>query len=318
MSVIGHKRTFASLCAMTHQGGGMRWMTGSIAALAGILGVMAGAVAMPENNSSLAPLTTASVPVPAASQQMKYDAVYSMCGPMHSADQVPYNIGRDNGVSPMDPLYPLMFSSGMTVAQIKAAPANIKVLKVPTHGDLVPSDATSFIYHANHGYLGSDQMVFEVETMGKKFKVIQTVVVHNSGNLDYPTPEAEKLFDEVCPDDKGSSLDIIELPTEGFASAEELAMLHSMLSFALGGVGGMSNGSLNIADLPNAAVGQTTGSNITRDTNASGYGWFIDNTPGQNEEWLPTSNPQRMGSQGGQRDALLTVRFEEAVVSLMG
>lgn len=33
----------------------MRWMTRSIAVLAGALGVMAGAVAIPENNSSLPP-----------------------------------------------------------------------------------------------------------------------------------------------------------------------------------------------------------------------------------------------------------------------
>jgi len=44
--------------AATYQGGGMRWMTGSIATLAGTMGVMVCAVAMPENNSSLAPLIT--------------------------------------------------------------------------------------------------------------------------------------------------------------------------------------------------------------------------------------------------------------------
>ncbi|MDD4962774.1 MAG: hypothetical protein PHI11_02520 [Gallionella sp.] len=153
-----------------------------------------------------------SVPATAATQKVKYDAVYSMCGPMHSADQVPYNIERDNGVSPMTPIYSLMFGRGMTVEQISATPVNIKVLKAPTHGELVPSDATSFTYHANSGYLGSDQMVFEVETMGKKFKVVQTVVVHNSGNLDYPTSAAIKEFNRVCPSDKRSSLDMIGKP----------------------------------------------------------------------------------------------------------
>jgi hypothetical protein len=115
----------------------------------------------------------------------------------------------------MTPIYSLMFGRGMTVEQIKATQAFVKVLKGPTHGVLVPSDATSYDYHASPGYLGSDQMVFEVETMGKKFKVIQTVVIHNSGNLDYPTDAAVKEFDRVCPSKKGSSLDIIELPAEG-------------------------------------------------------------------------------------------------------
>jgi hypothetical protein len=80
----------------------------------------------------------------------------------------------------------------------------VRVLKEPSHGKLAPytEAGVSFIYHAEQGYLGSDQMIFEVEVLGKKFKVIQTVVIHNSGNLDYPTDAAEKEFDRVCPSDK--------------------------------------------------------------------------------------------------------------------
>ena len=248
----------------------------------------------------------ASAPVPVATQQTKYDAVYSMCGYMHSADQVPYNIERDNVVSPSEATNTYFFElngklPNFASGQGEPEPLQVKVLKGPAHGALVPATKTAiyFVYHANPGYLGSDQMVFEVETMGKKFKVIQTVVIDNSGNLDYPTPDTVKTGNEVCPDDKGSFLDIIELPTDGFASDEELAMLHSMLSFALGGVGGMSNGSLNIADLPNAAVGQTTGSTVTLDTNAAGYNWFIDTTPTDNSEYLPTSNPNEWVAKAG-------------------
>jgi len=242
---------------------------------------------------------SAEAPVDTPTQQVKYDAVYSMCGPMHSADQVPYNIERDNGVSPMMPIYSLMFGRGMTVEQINATPANIKVLKGPTHGELVPSDATSFTYHANPGYLGSDQMIFEVEVLGKKFKVIDTVVIHNSGNLDYPTDAAKEIFRKVCPSNNRSSLDIIELPTDGFASDEELANLHSMLSFALGSEYSSNGGSLNIADLPGGAVGQAVGNTITLDDNAAGHGWFIDTTPGSNEEYLPTSNPNEWVAKEG-------------------
>jgi hypothetical protein len=40
-----------------------------------------------------------------------------------------------------------------------------------------------------------------------------------------------------------------------------------------------------------ARLAQTMGAKITLDTDAAGYGWFIDYTPYLNEEWLPTSNP---------------------------
>jgi hypothetical protein len=43
---------------------------------------------------------------------------------------------------------------------------------------------------------------------------------------------------------------------------------------------------LSFSDLPGAAVAQTIGTQITLDTNATGYGWFIDYTPYLNEELL--------------------------------
>jgi hypothetical protein len=45
---------------------------------------------------------------------------------------------------------------------------------------------------------------------------------------------------------------------------------------------------VSFSDLSGASVAQTTGTQITLDTNAAGYGWFIDYTPYLNEEWLPT------------------------------
>jgi hypothetical protein len=56
---------------------------------------------------------------------------------------------------------------------------------------------------------------------------------------------------------------------------------------------------LNIADLPGGAVGQTVGTNITLDDNAAGNGWFIDTTPADNSEFLPTSNPNEWVAKAG-------------------
>ncbi|MGV8934697.1 MAG: Ig-like domain-containing protein, partial [Gallionellaceae bacterium] len=72
---------------------------------------------------------------------------------------------------------------------------------------------------------------------------------------------------------------------------------------------------LNFADLPSGAVGQTTGTTITLDTNAAGHNWFIDPTPNQNEEWLPTSNPNewvaKIGSTAYNKMDMLSVLLHE-------
>lgn len=224
---------------------------------------------------------------------------------MHSADQPSNDIETDNLVSPTRSVNSYFESRGILLniaTGLGKEPEKVllKQLKGPSHGQLVARNATgiAFTYHADAGYLGVDQLVFEVEILGKKFKVIQTLVIHNSGNLDYPTNAAQELFDKFCPSDKGSSLNIIELPTDGFVSDEELAKLHSMVSFALGS-GTLGNDGLSFADLPGAAVGQTIGSSITLDTNAAGNNWFIDTTPNLNEEWLPTSNPNEWVAKAG-------------------
>jgi hypothetical protein len=42
---------------------------------------------------------------------------------------------------------------------------------------------------------------------------------------------------------------------------------------------------VSIADLPGAMLGLATGNVITIDTNAAGYGWFIDPTPQDDSEF---------------------------------
>jgi hypothetical protein len=224
-----------------------------IAGFAVAMGGVAGAAA---GNSSLAPLTpltqevlaaapsptttdAASTPVTATTQKVKYDAVYSVCGYMHSADQVPVYIERDNHLSPMLAIYSYFSDRGINLNRAtgegEPEPVRVTMLKNPAHGELIVRNkaGTSFTYLANPVYLGSDQMVFEVEILSKKFKVIQTVIVHNSGNPDFPTDAAQKELYRLCPSYNRSSLDIIELPTDGFAADEELANRHSMLSLRI-------------------------------------------------------------------------------------
>ncbi|GHU34158.1 hypothetical protein AGMMS50256_27400 [Betaproteobacteria bacterium] len=61
---------------------------------------------------------------------------------------------------------------------------------------------------------------------------------------------------------------------------------------------------VSFSDLPGVAIAQTTGTQITLDTNAAGYGRFINYTPYLNEEWLPTSNPfERQAKPGSEAEA---------------
>lgn len=73
--------------------------------------------------------------------------------------------------------------------------------------------------------------------------------------------------------------------------------------------------SVNIAALLGGAIGQITGTNITLDDNAAGYNWFIDSTPADNSEFLPTSNPYewvaKAGSDAAGKMDMLSVLLHE-------
>ena len=209
-----------------------------------------------------------------ATPQAQYDAVFSICQavvPASHADFLTANVLTPTAA------WPVYFQShGLTIEQ--SAPLTINLVEGPRYGQLQSEGYADgvYAYRPNEGYLGSDQMTFVVEAQGKKFKVIESVYV-SRGAPEYGPPECPDGFSiNELPNSgkasgKGSALDILELPTEGPLDAEALAKLHSAISFSIG-VGGLGDGGLfNFTDLPNAAIGQTTGNSITLDTNASGY-----------------------------------------------
>ena len=53
----------------------------------------------------------------------------------------------------------------------------------------------------------------------------------------------------------------------------------------------MANEQVVIADLPPGYLGETDGNTIYIDRTAAGYGWFVDPTPNQDEEFAATSTP---------------------------
>ena len=53
----------------------------------------------------------------------------------------------------------------------------------------------------------------------------------------------------------------------------------------------LNQATITIADLADGYLALTLGTTITLDTDAAGYGWFIDPTPLTNEEFVPIASP---------------------------
>ena len=88
--------------------------------------------------------------------------------------------------------------------------------------------------------------------------------------------------------------------------------LSSLITKASQSLSGFSN-------LTGSAVGETTGegssAQITLDANAAGYNWFIDPTPTDNSEFLPTANPNewiaKAGTEAAGKMDMLSVLLHE-------
>ena len=117
-----------------------------------------------------------------------------------------------------------------------------------------------------------------MEVNGKQIKVVyfiqvlETSVLGNTGRMD------------ACSDYGTNLWKISSLPT----GTDSTTITYSnLINSAVDAFKGFS-------DLPAGEVGNTTGeganASITLDTNAAGYGWFMDATPLSNEEFLPTAD----------------------------
>lgn len=220
-------------------------------------------------------------------------------------------------------------------------PATITLLQQPKHGilrlvteadrgtlfgstaDPLDPAAGLYGYLPENGYAGKDKAVFLVEMAGVKIKVIYffqavsgglgsswikrycgktgyqwkiSTALDTSGNstitaVDYQGPEVD-----------GSGV------VGDFSSWLSSAHLDTNLADA-------SNVTVKLADLPGSSVGSTEGFTITLDTTAAGYNWFIDPTPTDNAEFLPTSNPNewiaKAGSAAAGKMDMLSVLLHE-------
>jgi hypothetical protein len=172
---------------------------------------------------------------------------------------------------------------------LMAMVASVKLTQLQgvKHGQLIPHSPDGRViyeYRSEPGYVGKDQAIFMAEFEGKRYKIIANVVV--SWNINENDPQ--------CPEPQ---LIKVTKPSSG-ANGYDLNSI-----------------SVSLADIIGSALGQTTGSSITLDTNAANYNWFIDPTPADNSEFLPTSNPSewvaKEGSAADGKTDMLSVLLHE-------
>jgi hypothetical protein len=165
--------------------------------------------------------------------------------------------------------------------------------------DLSPGKDIS--YYPDPGFVGNDKVIFLVDIESHKVKVVYFIKVL-AGAKD---AEPLSLYRKYCPDPSWWQM---SLPPSGAS-----LLTQSWLNLD------QSNITVTFGDLGGSAVGEETSdgsrTNITLDTNAAGNGWFIDPTPADNSEFLPTANPDvwmaKAGTDAAGKMDMLSVLLHE-------
>jgi hypothetical protein len=145
------------------------------------------------------------------------------------------------------------------------AAIKVTLLEGTKHGQLTAGVSNygrvAYRYDPEAGYLGDDKAVFMAEFEGKRYKIVVEIKVLEIVDYNSPqcgAPQLIKVNGKPASGSLGTDLNAVPV---------------------------------TFSDLAGGAVGQAVGSTITLDTTAAGHNWFIDTTPWDNSEYLPTSNP---------------------------
>jgi hypothetical protein len=212
----------------------------------------------PQSASSGVALLNVAIADVAQLRQIKPNFVIIDCQQVGS-DSPPSSAERG-----MDPASSISVMAGTRQNPIAPEKIKLQVLQGPAHGTLTSeTDSTGYqfyTYDPAPGYIGKDQVIFLGEIGGKIYKVISTVAV---------VLVADDHADQtVCPE----------------SAIKKVSGAFGAKAFTI-----------TYRDLAGSVLGATTSTGsdatLTLDTNAAGYGWFLDATPEQNEEFLPTSDP---------------------------
>ena len=185
----------------------------------------------------------------------------------------------------------------------------ITLLRAPQHGKFMNMQNDPYSqYLPDKGYYGKDRVDLLVEGKDDLGRLIAMTLRY------YINVIPEKELYKIAGSSKGKFYKYVQqycgANTKIWRISENdtVEPLYALLT-------GAKDVFTGFADLSGSALGSTTGNKITLDTNAAGYGWFIDATPYQNEEWLPTSNPNewvaKPGSEAEGKMDLLSVLLHE-------
>jgi hypothetical protein len=245
----------------------------------------------------------------AASVQLsteKLDTTIGVCqlipsGPVDMPQSADYSLGAVGAVA----TYLDRVEHTKVYQYLQSATTTEIVLQQPKHGRL---DANTGKYYPELGYLGKDSVTYLVEIGGHRVKVIYFIQMNPGvGDESYkklcPNPEYWKISSTLDADGN-STITSVEYQSpiiNAGATTTDTAALAATLSTSILSTLSVDPSlvTFNLADLAGGAVGQTTGTTITLDTNAAGHNWYIDTTPWDNSEYLPTSNPYEWVAKAG-------------------
>jgi len=146
------------------------------------------------------------------------------------------------------------------------------VVTAPKHGEVYQSEEDKkhwlYSYRSVEGYTGQDSFTIGVDTFSRSGKEVHFKLKFNLAVMEELGNEPQ-----LCESMKFSSL-----PNSPVSISWDLPI------------------PVNFAHLGSALLGETIGlgptAQITLDTDAAGHGWYIDDTPDNNDEFLPTADPE--------------------------
>jgi hypothetical protein len=216
------------------------------------------------------PIVLAQAATPSTAATPQPDYLLKECQQIESTGD-PRSAGRA-----VDPAYMLKnFLQHRDGHLVDLASIKTTLLQGTTHGKITTevdnTGLTFYGYDPIPNYVGNDRAVFMAEFEGKVYKIVINLVVSLTVG-ESPLMEGEQ---PVCPPPK--LIKVNGKPVSGSLGFDSSYSLNSILGASI--LSSLSVDpslvTLNIADLPGGAIGQTTGTNITLDPTAAGNGWFI-------------------------------------------
>ena len=183
---------------------------------------------------------------------------------------------------------------------------DVEIVRQPRYGRVIVDKGDGghdrLFYFPDGGYVGTDRVDFRVLVGDQPVRIVQFFKVTK---LFVEGEEADRLCERH--EWRISSADGINL--DALTALQENLLLSTLLFNAASALAGFT-------DLPGLATGQTIGTQITLDTNAAGYGWYLDPTPFDNtDDFLPTADSNiwkaKPGSEAAGKMDLLSVLLHE-------